>query len=210
MLDLRKANLGGPRDARPIQEAKFCVGDKRKGLLVPRVLREGRDRAVLDEEVAEEGSVKTTQVKESYLWAQVSAGLTDPQTHLTRVENDAGTGISDVSACRGGVSVFIELKVFHGNNVHFRTSQRTWIVKRTNAGGRVLVVVRDGDKLLVYPARECVLSECTVLKDKKSFYVKRQDLPTPLYTCDKPFKWSEVRNVVFGPVNSPESSWEIS
>ena len=138
-------------------------------------------------------------VKESYFWQQVKAGLEDAETHLSRIENTAGTGISDVSACRAGVETWIELKVFHGNGVHFRTSQRIWITRRLAAGGRVVVLARKDDQLLLYRAAEVLAAPCTAHgADKKSFHVRLDDMPQPLFSCCKPFQWGEVRSRIFG------------
>lgn len=117
--------------------------------------------------------------------------------HLSRVENTAGSGISDVTACHAGVEVWIELKVMHGNNLHFRNSQRSWIVRRTDVGGRVLVIVRWDDCLVIWKGRDAVLAPSTSITGKKAFYVKQSDLPVPLYACNKPFNWKEIKQAIF-------------
>jgi hypothetical protein len=136
-------------------------------------------------------------VKESYFWQQVKAGLDDAGTHLSRIENTAGTGISDVSACCLGREAWIELKVFHGKRLHFRNSQRVWITRRVAAGGRVLVLARRDDDAVLYRALDVVLSACKVESDGKSFSIDASDLPTPIFSCHKPFKWSELRSAIF-------------
>jgi hypothetical protein len=139
-------------------------------------------------------------IKESALWQQVKNGLEDADTHLSRIENTAGTGISDVSACAHGVEVWLELKMFHGNDLHFRNSQRAWISRRLAVGGRVFIVARKDNQLLVYRAASVLAALFTQHPpEKKSFHVKQVDLPTPLYSCRKPFKWAEVRQAIFGP-----------
>ncbi len=140
----------------------------------------------------------STDVKESYFWQQVKAGLEDIRTHLSRIENTAGTGISDVSACNKGREVWLELKVFHGNNIHFRSSQRIWITRRVAVGGKVLVLARKDDELLLYEARHVLAAPFTSHgEDRKSFHVKYADMPYPNYSCKKPFRWEEVRNAIF-------------
>lgn len=135
-------------------------------------------------------------VKESYFWKQVKAGLGDMAGHLSRIENTAGTGISDVNMCYQGHEVWVELKVFHGEKLHFRTSQRAWISKHDACGGSVVVLARKDDLLLVYQARECLDAKHKVASDCKSFTVDYADLPSPIYSCRKPFRWMEVRNAL--------------
>lgn len=139
----------------------------------------------------------STTVKESYFWQQVKAGLDDQNTHLSRIENTAGTGISDINVCHRGQEAWIELKVFHGRRLHFRNSQKSWILRRSGVGGRILVLARNQDVLTMYDAAEVVRSTATPGSDSKSFSVDVDALPTPLLTCRKPFRWSEVREKIF-------------
>ena len=144
-------------------------------------------------------SVKMPNIKESALWQQVKNGLEDEHTHLSRVENTAGTGISDVTACSHGVEVWLELKVFHGNDLHFRNSQRAWIKRRLEVGGRVFVIARDGEMLYAWAAGDVLAAPFTQHPPEcKSFHVKAVDLPAPLYSCRKPFNWRELREKLFG------------
>jgi hypothetical protein len=137
-------------------------------------------------------------MKESAFWQQTKAGLDGPDVHLSRIENTAGTGISDVNMCCNGVEIFIELKMFHGTKLHFRMSQRSWIVRHLNCGGRVFVMARMGDVLYLYNAQVCMDAEHTPHADRKSFTVDIKALPPPLYVCKKPFKWREVREKLLG------------
>lgn len=147
----------------------------------------------------------SSAVKESYFWQQVKGGLGSDDVDLDRIENSAGTGISDVNAVMRGcpTEVWLELKVFHGNVLHFRNSQRIWINRRVQLGSRVFVLARKdndhgGATLLLYEGGPTVLSESTPLSDKKSFSLHEKNLPKPLYTCNKPFKWDTVRQIIFG------------
>lgn len=139
------------------------------------------------------------QVKESYFWQQVKAGLSDAQTHLSRIENTAGTGISDVTACTRGIDIWIELKVFHDGRLNFRTSQRVWITLRSGVGGTVWILARNGDALRVYEPGAVLAAPHKVSADKKSFSISEKDLPPPVYECGKPFKWVDIREVLFRP-----------
>lgn len=137
------------------------------------------------------------QVKESYFWQQVKVGLSDARTHLSRIENTAGTGISDVTACSDGIEIWIELKVFHGKKLHFRTSQRVWITNRLGVGGIVWIVARNGDNLQIYDAAAIMAAPHKSYPEKKAFSISVEDLPLPVYQCNKPFKWGDVREVLF-------------
>ena len=138
------------------------------------------------------------QVKESYFWAQVKAGLDDGSTHLCRIENTAGTGISDVNACCRGQEIWLELKVFHGRRLYFRNSQKSWIVRRSEVGGRIFVLARNEDTLIMYDAAAMMQCEAIHGNDGKSFSVDVDKLPPSIYVCRKPFKWAELRERLFG------------
>jgi hypothetical protein len=132
-------------------------------------------------------------VRESYFWQQVKAGLGSvPNVHMSRVENTAGSGISDVNVCVDGKEFWLELKMFHGEKLHFRTSQRAWISKHVACGGSVFILARKEDTLILYKACTCLEAPHKVSKDCKSFTVDYANLPTALYSCSKPFRWKEV------------------
>lgn len=136
-------------------------------------------------------------VKESYFWQQLKAGLEDNDTQLSRVENTAGTGVSDVTAAHGGREAWLELKIFHGNSLSFRNAQRIWIMKRVRCGGRVFVVARFIDELLVYDGLTAVSAPSKPASNLKSFTVNMSDLGDPLLRCGKPFKYDTVRQIIF-------------
>ena len=138
-------------------------------------------------------------VSEADFWQQVKRNL--PQdVHASRIENTVGSGISDVNVARKGFGeLWLELKVTHGKNVHFRNSQRSWIAARTDAGGRVLVVLRDGKEVITYDARTVVLAcPYTAIKDKKSFYVKLEDMRGMLFRDTQPVSWDRFWTAAFG------------
>jgi hypothetical protein len=135
---------------------------------------------------------------ESDLWASVRANLPDDRTQLCRIENEVGTGISDVNACRDGQERWIELKLVKGDRIYFRCSQRSWITRRTQVGGKVFVLARDGDVLLLYDGFLAATAPSHPYKNGKSYYVKRADLPTPLWSHPKPVDWRGLREKIFG------------
>ena len=137
------------------------------------------------------------RVKESYFWQQVKSGLDGPDVHMCRIENTAGTGISDVNICAGGRELWLELKVFHGKILHFRTSQRIWIARRLQVGGTVWIVARNGDDFELYDAAAVMAAPHKSNPEKKSFSVATADLPSPVYRCSKPFRWGEIKDALF-------------
>lgn len=144
----------------------------------------------------------STAVKESYFWTQVKAGLGDDETQLCRIENTAGTGIFDVNGCRAGREVWIELKVFHGNRVHFRNSQRIWGLRRASVGGNLYVLIRHdnglgGAVMLLYSAMAVFNVAYKSEPGGKSFSILSNDMPEPLYRCSKPFRWDGLRTQIF-------------
>lgn len=153
----------------------------------------------------EEGETKlSTAVKESYFWSQVKAGFVANGVLADRIENSAGTGICDVNACKDGKVVWVELKVFHGNRLHFRTSQRIWIMKRLAAGDTIFILARKdqsngGASIYLWPGRIAVDTPRKVEKEGKSYSVLMEDLPPPIFGCAKPFKWELLVANLFCP-----------
>jgi hypothetical protein len=108
--------------------------------------------------------------------------------------------MSDVNACRRGVETWIELKISHGNWLHFRNSQRGWIVRRAVAGGTVLVVARHLDSLYMWLAKDLMDPAIAVNVDEKSFKVALDKaLPLKLACWTKPYQWTEVADAIFCP-----------
>jgi Holliday junction resolvase len=85
-------------------------------------------------------------VKESELWQKLKRGFGDG-VHLTRIENTAGTGVSDVLAVSAGKYIMIELKVAHAHWIEFRPAQIAWIAQHVTCGGDVRVVAVDDDMI---------------------------------------------------------------
>jgi hypothetical protein len=137
-------------------------------------------------------------VKESDFWSLVKKNLSS-QVHASRIENTAGTGMSDVNACRCGKEVWVELKIQKGNMLEFRTSQLGWIGKRLQAGGRVRVVARRDNAILVYTGGVCfgtVDSPPVPVKGKKAERVMA-DARYKLFETTKPFDWRRLEDSIF-------------
>lgn len=144
---------------------------------------------------------------EREFWASVKNGLGQIQgTMLDRLENELGSGIPDVTACCGGRDAWLELKVFKGNFLWFRTSQRVWITKAALVGRRVFVLARDGDYVKLYDAFACMQAEHTPYAQRKAFSVHRDKLPSPLFFNVKPINWANLHAIIFqkGEAQTPK------
>ena len=106
--------------------------------------------------------------------------------HWNRIENAVGTGMSDLEGCHGGVSVWVENKVYEGNKVHFQPTQPVWIIRRRMAGGRVFVLARKLDTFYLYDGAR--------VND-----LIRDGIKTPAdFTMSKPWDWSALLAAIFG------------
>lgn len=76
---------------------------------------------------------------EKYLWRMIREN-TSVAIDWCREENVVAAGMPDVNGCRHGVDIWLELKIFGGNKIHFRPSQPSWIRRRCAHGGRVWIV----------------------------------------------------------------------
>lgn len=139
-------------------------------------------------------------MKESYLWTQFKAAM-DGFAHASRIENTAGNGISDVNLCKDGQEIWVELKMFKGRRLHFRNSQLNWIMTRRKFGGRVLTLARSDNALMLYDA-EKLLTKCARRPEgDKTFSIQPDGIETDytLWRSIKPFKWHELREILFVP-----------
>lgn len=134
-------------------------------------------------------------MKESAFWAGVKAGLS-PHMHLCRIENTAGSGISDVNVCKEGHEAWIELKVFKGNRLHFRNSQMDWVMTRNKYGGRVKVLARKNDEIFLWDAAH-LLSKCVrAPHGTKAFSINPSGV-APRWRDRKPFDWFDLAGAIF-------------
>jgi len=137
-------------------------------------------------------------MRESTFWSQVKAKLVDDETHLCRLENSSGSGMPDVNGCRRGAERWIELKMFHGQRLHFRASQRSWMLSRKKVGGKVWVLARKDDEIFLWAAWHLLESPSKVEKEGKSFSIKYDDMPGAYFRDSKPFAWDKLRDAIFG------------
>lgn len=116
-------------------------------------------------------------MKESQFWALVKGKLPG---HVERVENALTRGTPDVNMCHVGIEVWLELKVLDNKGVcELRPEQYLWHRKRQEAGGKVFVLARNEKVIKIYQ----------VQRDMSMFEI---------WSCVKPFDWSNMNNLIFG------------
>lgn len=133
-------------------------------------------------------------MRESTLWTLIRDRLPG---HLTRIENLAGIGQPDVNACYDGSEVWIELKMMKGNYLYFRTSQISFFSRRCKERGRVFVLARKDNDIIVFRA-ESVLAVAELLEPVKDGACKIQWalIPDP-YVFSKPWRWQNIADLIF-------------
>lgn len=138
-----------------------------------------------------------------------------PVKHWYRIENSAGAGIPDVSACHNGCESWLELKIMHGRKIIVRHSQMNWWLARAKARGpaNCFVVALDaGGKLKIKSKYIKVWHTLSILKgmtapdadirensDNKSFFIVP---PPPDFEIANPYDWDGLRDFLFRPARA--------
>lgn len=119
-----------------------------------------------------------------------------PQVHWMRIENLVGTGMADVNGCLNGVETWVENKLVKGNQITFQPMQPAWIMQRLAHGGRVFVLARRKDTLLVWtgPALVKLVRACEV---RGKALVVDYRVSAPSLTLDVPFDWDVLIDALF-------------
>jgi len=68
--------------------------------------------------------------------------------HLQRIETSVSSGVPDLNWCNEGLEAWLELKVTRAGRTRLRPLQYSWGMRRTVAGGRVVVVSRQANDTL--------------------------------------------------------------
>lgn len=112
-----------------------------------------------------------------------------------RVENAAGSGMSDVFYNIGGVCGWIETKVAKGSLIYFEKFQLPWIGKHHRIGGRIFIVVMDKDETIhVYPAGIVLKAERRSIE--KWTVIDMNEMP-PVFNMHAPYRsWGMVRDIL--------------
>lgn len=112
-----------------------------------------------------------------------------------RVENAAGSGMSDIFYNIGGKTGWIETKIAKGDWLYFEKFQPNWIAKHHRLGARLFVIAMDKRETIhVYPAG-------VILAAKREPYEKwirvhQPSLP-PVFNMSPPYRsWKSIRDIL--------------
>lgn len=87
---------------------------------------------------------------EAWLWERVKKGFEPLMVHCVRIENAVSSGLPDVNCCYNGKDFWIELKIVREGRVQLRSSQTAWITARSGFGGRVVLLAKSDEDLIMY------------------------------------------------------------
>ncbi len=124
---------------------------------------------------------------EGWLWSKVKRGLEPLLVHCARLEETASFGIPDVNCCCHGKEFWLELKIVREKRIQLRSSQVAWITSRCGYGGRVFLLAKDDDRLLVISGTEVFNLAL------ENGYVGKI---TPLAVFNKPWNWPEILHLL--------------
>ena len=118
----------------------------------------------------------------------------------TRIENIAGAGIPDVN-WYPGQDVWIELKATTTNRISFQASQISWGRRRHKSGGKVWIVIRTKNEIIITESRS-VYEKMRYSNCKPWLHVTvAQDWGV---TFKPPFKWDIIRDLLLGELTLGE------
>jgi hypothetical protein len=133
-------------------------------------------------------------MKESTLWTLIRDKVPG---HLIRIENLVGVGQPDVNACYEGTEAWLELKLVKGNYIYFRSSQLAFFSRRCKEKGRVFVLARKDDDLILFRAASVVaVAELFEPVKDGACRIKWALIPDP-YVFSKPWAWQKIADLIF-------------
>lgn len=133
-------------------------------------------------------------MKETALFAKLRPQLAN-WGEYDRVENSAGSGMSDVFYNIGGRTGWIEMKVAHGDLIYFEKFQPQWMRKHVKQGARIFVMVMDKREAIhLYPAG--VILAARMFPKEKWTCVDQTELPR-VFCMEPPYRsWRSVRDIL--------------
>ena len=133
-------------------------------------------------------------MRETKFWAKLRPHFMDWGV-ADRIENSAGSGMSDVFYNIGGHTGWIETKIAKGSLLFFEKFQIPWMLKHTRQGGRFFVMALDRhETICVYRAADVV--KAPRRPEGKWTVVDMTDLETILW-MPRPYKlWDELHNIL--------------
>lgn len=133
-------------------------------------------------------------MRESTLWTLIRTRIPG---HLVRIENLAGIGQPDVNGCHDGSEAWVELKLVKGNYIYFRTSQLAFFKKRCKENGRVFVLARKDDDILIFRASSVVaVAELFEPVKDGACRIKWVLIPES-FLFTKPWDWKKIADLIY-------------
>lgn len=133
-----------------------------------------------------------------------------PEGDYSRVEPPPSPGIPDLNFCISGVEGWIELKVLRKGRFPFaerflRTSQKRWIRIRHRNRGRVFVLAKDGDYMVIWRGIDAVrMTASTSREDAIATAIARLRAYRS-ETLTQHLKYILTMNILEGSWKSPSS-----
>lgn len=128
-------------------------------------------------------------MKEKDFWRSLQPKLNG---HVNRVENIAGSGIPDVNICHNGIETWVELKVAKGNYLLFEWSQLSWFKNRGQEKGRVKIVAKDKEDIIIADADNILRCEP---RRKVKAGILISDI-RELKRYSKPYDWQKINDSI--------------
>ncbi len=119
-----------------------------------------------------------------------------PHVHWQRLENLVGSGVPDVNGCLNGIEAWVETKLIKGNQITFQPFQPAWLLKRLHHGGRVFVLARKDDTLMLWGG-SALAELLRSVKERGKVLVADYNDSIPLVLTHQPFNWRVIANVLF-------------
>ncbi len=116
--------------------------------------------------------------------------------YSTRIENVISSGFPDVVTVNGDQTILIELKVEKKGWVYFRTSQISFFVRTRKVKGKVWILSRAGDYILITSSNELLKLTGVPYKEGYMRY-KQHDITDISIVWAKPWDWTHVNAVLF-------------
>tara|TARA_X000001382_G_scaffold10998_1_gene7492 strand:- start:1747 stop:2142 length:396 start_codon:yes stop_codon:yes gene_type:complete len=128
-------------------------------------------------------------MKEKDFWRSIQPKLNG---HVNRVENIAGVGIPDVNICHNGIETWVELKVAVGRYLLFEWSQISWYKHRGQEQGRVKIVAKHKEDIIICDAEDILRVEP---RRKVKAGILIDDI-RELKRYSKPYDWQKINDSI--------------
>ena len=120
--------------------------------------------------------------QESKLYEELRKAL--PNVHFQRIETNVGVGVPDVNGCYNGIDFWLELKVSSGTRINLSKYQKSWIIRRGRAGGRVFIL------------QKALLERALKLYQWTSAMVREPSTPVPFAKFPYPVDYDKLLEAI--------------